>query len=261
MLIFLNIFISICIFIIGTLFGSFFSLVLYRIPRHEDIIIKNSYCPKCKHKLGFFDLIPILSFIIRGGKCKYCREKISIRYFNLELFNGAIFTAFYFIFGYNLKLLITIICYVVLFLVIGISISSYNYNKVNIESKIKRKSGVFLTELIVAIILFSIILTSMYIVVKNTVNKGVIQIARANALSLAVKNTEIARLTDYEKLSSFSKEERIDNIDYHIDVKISKLSDEESNKEDIVKKIETSIKYSINGKDYEFLLNSVKGKV
>lgn len=257
MLIFLNIFISICIFIIGTLFGSFFSLALYRIPRHEDIIIKNSYCPKCKHKLGFFDLIPIVSFFIRCGKCKYCKEKISSRYLILEILNGIIFTFLYFILGYNLSLFIAITCYIVLFLVIGISISNYNFNRVNI----KRKDGVFLTELIVAIIIFCIILTSMYIVVKNTINKGVIQVARANALSIAIKNIEIAKLTDYEKLVSFSKEEMVDNIVYTIDVKVSKLSDEEDEKEDIVKKIETSIKYNVNGKDYEFLLNSVKGKV
>lgn len=261
MLIFLNVFISICIFIIGTLFGSFFSLSLYRIPRHEDIIIKNSYCPKCKHKLGFFDLIPIISFLSRGGKCKYCKEKISIRYLNFELLNGIVFTLLYFILGYNLKLLMAIICYVTLFLVIGISISCYKYNKVNIKNVIKEKNGVFLTELIVAIILFSIILTSMYVIVRNTVNKNIIQIARSNAMSLAVKNIEIAKLTDYDTLISFKKEEEIDNIVYYIDVKVSKLSDEESDREDIVKKIEISVKYSINGKEYEFLLNSVKGKV
>ena len=104
MITFLNIFVGVCIFIIGTLFGSFFSLALYRIPRHEDIIVKNSYCPNCKHNLGFFDLIPIISFLIRGGKCKYCREKISIRYLLLEIFNGIIFLLLYSLIGYNLKL-------------------------------------------------------------------------------------------------------------------------------------------------------------
>lgn len=265
MIIFLNIFIGICIFIIGALFGSFFSLALYRIPRHEDIIIKNSYCPKCKHNLGFFDLIPILSFILRGGKCKYCKEKISIRYLIFEILNGVVFTCFYIIMGYNLKLLIVCIIYIVMFFVVGIIISNYNYNKKRVvenkEKKIENKKGVFLTELIVAIIFFSVVLTSMYVVTRNTVNKSVTSIARANALSLAVKNVEIAKLTEYDMLTSFSDDENVDNIDYHIEVKISKLSDEESDKQDIVKKIEASVTYNVNGKDYEFLLNSVKGKV
>ena len=69
---FVNIVYMVCFFIIGTLFGSFFTLATYRIPRKQDIMIKRSYCPNCKHELGFFDLIPILSYLFLGGKCKYC---------------------------------------------------------------------------------------------------------------------------------------------------------------------------------------------
>ena len=56
---YINIFVGFCMFVIGTLFGSFFSLATYRIPRHQDILVKRSYCPNCNHNLGFFDLIPI----------------------------------------------------------------------------------------------------------------------------------------------------------------------------------------------------------
>lgn len=255
MITFLNIFVGICIFIIGTLFGSFFSLALYRIPKHEDIVIKNSYCPKCLHNLGFFDLIPILSFVIRRGRCKYCREKISIRYPLFEIFNGIIFLLLYVIIGYNLKLLLTLSIYVVLFLTIGVIISNYK-NKCK-----EQRQGVFLTELIVAIIMFSIVLTSMYIVVRNNINKSNIVVARANAVNLAVENIEILKLTDYDKVDSFSKTEVVDNINYNINVKVSKLSDEDSSKQDIVKKIEMTVTYSVNGKEYEFSINTVKGKV
>ena len=51
------------IFIIGTLFGSFSTLAVYRIPLHEDITHKRSFCPKCDHKLSFWDMIPILSYM------------------------------------------------------------------------------------------------------------------------------------------------------------------------------------------------------
>lgn len=255
MIFFLNFLICICIFIMGTLFGSFFSLAFYRIPRHEDIIFKNSYCPKCKHNLSFFDLIPIISFIIRGGKCRYCNKKISLRYPLFEIFNGLVFLVLYNIFGYNLKLLLVVTIYIFLFFILGVTISNYKLKKQNL------KKGVFLTELFVAIILFCIVLSSMYIVIRNSTNRSILVNARANAMSVAIKNTEIAKLTDYDSLQSFSKDEIIDNINYHVDIKVSKLSDEDITKQDIVKKIETSVTYNINGKDYDFNINTVKGKV
>ena len=82
------------IFIIGTLFGSFSTLAVYRIPLHEDITHKRSFCPKCDHKLSFWDMIPILSYMFLRGKCRYCKEKIRIRYLLLEIFTGVIFLIF-----------------------------------------------------------------------------------------------------------------------------------------------------------------------
>ena len=87
----MNIFLYAIIFIIGTLFGSFYTLAVYRIPKNIDIIKKHSYCPNCNHKLGFFELIPILSYIFLGGKCKNCKQKIRIRYLLLELLGGITF--------------------------------------------------------------------------------------------------------------------------------------------------------------------------
>ncbi len=81
----------IAIFIIGTVFGSFYTLAVYRIPKRQDITHTHSYCPKCEHKLGFFDLIPVWSYIFLGGKCRYCKEKIRPRYFILEALSGILF--------------------------------------------------------------------------------------------------------------------------------------------------------------------------
>ena len=119
MLIGIHIFIAFCMFVIGTLFGSFFSLATYRLPRHQDIVATRSYCPTCKHRLSFFDLIPVLSYLIRGGKCKYCHEKISIRYFLLEVSNGLVFLSFYLLIGYNFYLLFVCLAYAFLFVIIG----------------------------------------------------------------------------------------------------------------------------------------------
>lgn len=84
----------ILIFCIGTLFGSFFTLAVYRIPIRQDITHTRSYCPKCNHKLGFWDMIPIISYIFLGGKCRYCKEKIRIRYLLLEMLSGLVFVVF-----------------------------------------------------------------------------------------------------------------------------------------------------------------------
>lgn len=82
------------IFIMGTLFGSFFSLAVYRIPIKESIMYGRSYCPKCNHKLQILDLIPVLSYIFLGGKCRYCKERIRPRYIFLELVSGFTFLLF-----------------------------------------------------------------------------------------------------------------------------------------------------------------------
>ena len=82
------------IFCIGTVFGSFFTLAVYRIPLRQDITHTRSYCPKCNHKLSFWDMIPILSYIFLGGKCRYCKQKIRPRYLLLEILSGIVFVLF-----------------------------------------------------------------------------------------------------------------------------------------------------------------------
>ena len=84
----------ILMFCIGSVFGSFFTLAVYRIPLHKDITHERSYCPNCNHKLSFWDMIPILSYIFLGGKCRYCNQKIRIRYLLLEILTGIVFLLF-----------------------------------------------------------------------------------------------------------------------------------------------------------------------
>lgn len=90
----MSIILYIYIFIIGITFGSFFTLAVYRIPEGKTITHERSFCPKCKHKLSFWDMIPLFSYIFLKGKCRYCKEKIRPRYFLLELFSGIVFVLF-----------------------------------------------------------------------------------------------------------------------------------------------------------------------
>ena len=84
----MDIFLYIIIFIMGTVFGSFYTLAIYRIPNKLDITHTHSFCPNCHHKLGFFELIPVWSYIFLGGKCKECKQKIRPRYLIIEILSG-----------------------------------------------------------------------------------------------------------------------------------------------------------------------------
>ena len=90
----MNILFYFIIFCLGVTFGSFFTLAVHRIPLRQNITHERSYCPTCNHKLAFLDLIPVLSYMFLGGKCRYCKEKIRPRYMLLEIFSGIVFVLF-----------------------------------------------------------------------------------------------------------------------------------------------------------------------
>ncbi|MEA3344512.1 MAG: prepilin peptidase, partial [Patescibacteria group bacterium] len=78
-------------FILGSIVGSFLNCIIYRIETKQSFLKGRSFCPVCKHKLNFFDLIPIVSFLFLKGKCRYCKAKISWQYPLVEIGTGLIF--------------------------------------------------------------------------------------------------------------------------------------------------------------------------
>src|SRR3989344_5419068 len=68
------------VFVVGASVGSFLNVVIDRVPAGKDIIGKRSSCDKCKKTLAWYDLIPIISWLLLKGKCRYCREPISPQY-------------------------------------------------------------------------------------------------------------------------------------------------------------------------------------
>lgn len=79
------------IFIFGTILGSFLNCVIYRLEIGGNFLKGRSFCPHCKHILNWQDLIPVLSFLILKGKCRYCQRKISFQYPLVELSTGISF--------------------------------------------------------------------------------------------------------------------------------------------------------------------------
>ena len=94
--------------LLGLAFGSFANVLIYRIPQGISIIFPPSFCPECKNKIKFYDNIPVISYIVLKGKCRYCGTKISVRYPVVELLSGLIFYISYLKFGISVKMLAVI---------------------------------------------------------------------------------------------------------------------------------------------------------
>ena len=79
------------VFFFGLIVGSFLNCVIYRLEEGKSFLKGRSFCPDCKHTLSWQDLIPLLSFLILKGKCRYCKKPISIQYPLVELATGILF--------------------------------------------------------------------------------------------------------------------------------------------------------------------------
>ena len=93
---------TLLILIYGLIIGSFLNVCIYRIPREESIAWPGSHCPVCKHKLKWYDNIPLLSYIVLWGRCRYCNTGISIQYPLVELLNGFIYIIMYLLLGFGI---------------------------------------------------------------------------------------------------------------------------------------------------------------
>ncbi len=170
----MNTFILIIFFIYGLLFGSFYNVVIYRLPIDLSVAKGRSFCPNCNHSLRAIDLVPVFSYIFLGGKCRYCNDKISMRYPLVELINGLLFALAYLLFGTTLQTLFIISFWSYLFIVSMIDIDhklildniSIFFFVIFIILKIIMFKSAILTSFLSAIIAFSIYLL-IFIVAKK----------------------------------------------------------------------------------------------
>jgi leader peptidase (prepilin peptidase)/N-methyltransferase len=93
------------VFLLGVVIGSFLNVCILRIPADKSIVMPASSCPKCGKAIAPYDNIPVLSWLILGGKCRNCKVKISAMYPAVELLNGVLFLACYFAFGLTVEAL------------------------------------------------------------------------------------------------------------------------------------------------------------
>ncbi len=96
---------GLAVFLLGLVVGSFLNVCIWRLPREESIIRPGSHCPVCSNVLRLRDLVPVLSWIFLRGKCRFCGEKISLRYPAVELLTGSLFLVCYLYYGLSPELI------------------------------------------------------------------------------------------------------------------------------------------------------------
>jgi leader peptidase (prepilin peptidase)/N-methyltransferase len=89
----------------GLIVGSFLNVVIYRLPRGESIAYPASHCPACDHPLSSLENIPLISWIVQGGRCRHCRSHISSRYPLVEAMTAALFGLTALVFGLSIEAL------------------------------------------------------------------------------------------------------------------------------------------------------------
>lgn len=93
---------SLIAFVYGAIVGSFLNVCIYRMPADKSIVNPPSHCPKCDTRLRGWDNIPLISFLLLGRKCRYCKAPISWRYFSVELLTGLLWVATYLRYGVSI---------------------------------------------------------------------------------------------------------------------------------------------------------------
>jgi leader peptidase (prepilin peptidase)/N-methyltransferase len=91
------------IFIFGSIIGSFLNVCIYRMPRNVSLVFPGSRCTSCKKPIPWYDNVPFLSYILLGGKCRFCKAKISFRYFIVEFISASAALILYMNFGFTPK--------------------------------------------------------------------------------------------------------------------------------------------------------------
>ena len=88
-------FLASSIFLFGLTFGSFLNVCIYRLPLGLSVVTPRSACPRCNSQIAFYDNVPVLSWLLLGGRCRHCKARISPRYLFIELLTGLLFLGCY----------------------------------------------------------------------------------------------------------------------------------------------------------------------
>jgi len=95
--------------VLGLIFGSFANVCVHRFPRGISVVTPRSRCPSCEHAIAWFDNVPLLSYLLLHGRCRYCQKKISMRYPLLELLMGLSWLGLAWHYGLTMELALALV--------------------------------------------------------------------------------------------------------------------------------------------------------
>lgn len=105
----MEIYIYILLFVFGTVMGSFLNVVAVRLSNNESILWPSSHCHNCEHKLKWYELIPVVSYLLQKGMSRCCKTIIPISYLIIELVTGILYMVSYHSFGFSYEFIISLI--------------------------------------------------------------------------------------------------------------------------------------------------------
>jgi len=105
--------------------GSFLNVCIIRLPKKLSLIKPSSHCPHCQSSIRFYDNVPLLSYVILGGKCRHCKARISPRYFLVEGLSGIMALALYRTFGLTPEVLVYFVFFSALLVIIFIDLDTW----------------------------------------------------------------------------------------------------------------------------------------
>lgn len=249
-------------FIIGTLVGSFITLAIYRIPRKEDIWVKRSYCPNCKHRLGFFDCFPILSYISTVGRCKYCMKHISVRYIIIEFLNGFVFVFSFMFFGFSWQLIVFLIIYLYIFISLGTNVMRKKMEKDNNITKKDitkdKKKGFINIEIIIAVIIFIVYFITIIYASRNYTLVLQEYKKKSEALNICLNTVSEYKFYEISDLENSKTQIDIENNIYDLDVNVYNYIKDGYIEIENMKQVDVTVRYLLNEETEEITISFIR---
>ncbi len=192
------------VFIFGLLIGSFLNVCIYRIPKNENITTTRSHCMACGNVIKWYDLVPVISFLLLRGKCRNCGAKLSVQYPIIELLNGSLYCLVYAVMGLSINSVLTMALISALIVIAVIDWRTYEIpfglnvfiavlGVAAIVEKLVNRDFTGITDNLIGAVSVSGFLLILYLVTKGRgIGGGDIKLMAAAGLLLGWKNCILA---------------------------------------------------------------------
>lgn len=186
------------LFVIGSCIASFANTVIYRLPNNISILKGRSFCEKCHKMLHWYDLMPLVSYLLLKGKCRYCHERISKNHFLFECLGGFLFILCFHRFGLTLE---TVIVFIIVMVLIEIAIIDQQTMNIYLSTIISLfvlaiiYQGIIqmnLIDLLIGALCISIPMAVINLVIPSSFGLGDIELMAVSGLLLGWKNNLFA---------------------------------------------------------------------